>query len=876
MSHSSTTGIRAQRRKRAESDPERESKQPQPPPTDSPSPADAPFSTPSTVTELSDDLISMISPYFKDDRERLSGEDFRDLAKVLMFCDMERYAESPRLFWMFYGIKRLDLLDYILDTGGSDYTLPIRPPDGMSELLSALLMKRQKSLSIERLEKGVHGIFEQEEAQISVIGEPEHTFKLWIGFEVRVLKSTWYNGERVAVKVIKRNYSRPRNNTWESSFTVASEIRLMSRMAHRHCAQYMGSYSTFANFGIISPRIDNVLEAYLEPDVLLQNISSIQRWFGCLATAVEYLHRNNICSHSNINPLSVFIRSDSVILSNFEKSFVVTDSPAGVSQSQFLASGHIYPSNPGDFHYAADMKALGMVYLLMLSTITGHGDVYRTIINNIKDAYHQRSKIQLLLLELAIENPLSMPNLGFVNELPGLQNTSLPRFIECLIFADVLVQPTASKTSFYFREVGQSRVEWCGKCCSKSPSDQKSSNLNGSYCLGALPAVITPVLPSGPYTIGSHFPRTYMLLSQMKRLDLISTMLRSGVSDIWLPYKQSLLRQLLNDSSLVKEFYTQQELVLSPVFQDEKHHHFLNGEEHFETVKELGSGGYGSVWHVIDPRTKQHLAKKLIPRVHILSKGRAREVADIVEREINVLKRVTDMRHRHIVSIVGSYTDLEDFAILFSPLADMNLGEYMETEAPKGIMWKWFGCLATALEFLHSMKIRHKDIKPQNILVHGKNVLLTDFGISNDWSSLAAPTTSGPGARDPRYCAPEVAEWDKRNESADIFSLGCVFLEMITVLCGSKISDIRAFFASNGTEHTWYHRNQYALTHWMKHYGTLRLNTNSYVWPFRQVSLMVLWNRDSRIGSQALVKSMRNSLNWKNRGFCDECCKEMT
>ncbi|KAF9739621.1 Mitogen-activated protein kinase kinase kinase YODA [Paraphaeosphaeria minitans] len=53
------------------------------------------------------------------------------------------------------------------------------------------------------------------------------------------------------------------------------------------------------------------------------------------------------------------------------------------------------------------------------------------------------------------------------------------------------------------------------------------------------------------------------------------------------------------------------------------------------------------------------------------------------------------------------------------------------------------GCLAHALSHIHSKLIKHKDIKPQNILFHNNRVVLADFGISkifDDHSTSIGPT----------------------------------------------------------------------------------------------------------------------------------------
>ena len=58
-------------------------------------------------------------------------------------------------------------------------------------------------------------------------------------------------------------------------------------------------------------------------------------------------------------------------------------------------------------------------------------------------------------------------------------------------------------------------------------------------------------------------------------------------------------------------------------------------------------------------------------------------------------------------------------------------------------------------------------------------MFITDFGTARDWSEGRATTTGMTGPYTPAYAAPEVAVWEARNEAADIWSLGCVYLDML-------------------------------------------------------------------------------------------------
>jgi serine/threonine protein kinase len=120
-----------------------------------------------------------------------------------------------------------------------------------------------------------------------------------------------------------------------------------------------------------------------------------------------------------------------------------------------------------------------------------------------------------------------------------------------------------------------------------------------------------------------------------------------------------------------------------------------------------------------------------------------------------------------------------------APVTQTNLQDYLAANfktAPQAEMCRWIGCLGAGLAYIHSRRIRHRDIKPANILVRGNHVPFTDFGIAR--LTEDGGTTSSTGYVDSKtcmYCAPEVAAEESRGSLADVYSLGCVFLEMVKV-----------------------------------------------------------------------------------------------
>jgi serine/threonine protein kinase len=184
--------------------------------------------------------------------------------------------------------------------------------------------------------------------------------------------------------------------------------------------------------------------------------------------------------------------------------------------------------------------------------------------------------------------------------------------------------------------------------------------------------------------------------------------------------------------------------------------------------------------------------------------------------ELEVLKR---LKHRHMVEYFGSYTDPSYLGLVMSPVADGNLCNFLAQVSnsldKKSLLRSFFGCLSYALAYLHSSQIWHKDIKPQNILVKGDNVLFTDFGVFLDWTETSRSTTQDETILTQWYCAPEVAEFEPRGSSSDIWSLGCVFLEMLTVLKGETLDDMRAFYEVTGSQSQFFRSNPVASEQWM-------------------------------------------------------------
>lgn len=153
-----------------------------------------------------------------------------------------------------------------------------------------------------------------------------------------------------------------------------------------------------------------------------------------------------------------------------------------------------------------------------------------------------------------------------------------------------------------------------------------------------------------------------------------------------------------------------------------------------------------------------------------------------------------------------------------NPVAEYNLAEYYRAANNNSdrlsLLRSFFGCLASAIQYLPGQQIRHHDIKPEKILVKGDCACVTDFGISYTWENLTRGTTTTDSAKTLTYAAPEEVRVEARNELADIWSLSCVFLELVTVLEGKTVEELRRFLNQRSDMHH-FHANQDEIREWM-------------------------------------------------------------
>jgi ankyrin repeat protein len=241
-------------------------------------------------------------------------------------------------------------------------------------------------------------------------------------------------------------------------------------------------------------------------------------------------------------------------------------------------------------------------------------------------------------------------------------------------------------------------------------------------------------------------------------------------------------------------------------FQGHVHHEYTKDED----IPFRPDGNDPNISDNVDKvrRTSGPLEDLLYARKCMTINNRYSEASEAAKRalmqEAKILHRA---RHGHVVKLVMTYFYEREqdtrFAIVMER-ADGNLAAYLKGRVGRrklGQLVEWFGCLIGVVTYIHGFGIRHRDIKPSNILIKDIRVLLADFGISKMGFGKTMPTTIPALARSRTtdYCATEVENGSTRGRSADIFSLGAVFLEMlIAYACLEERRNLEEILMSQG------------------------------------------------------------------------------
>jgi len=232
--------------------------------------------------------------------------------------------------------------------------------------------------------------------------------------------------------------------------------------------------------------------------------------------------------------------------------------------------------------------------------------------------------------------------------------------------------------------------------------------------------------------------------------------------------------------------------------------------ERYEKIDKLGEGTYGVVYKAKDTQTGQTVALKKI-RLEAEDEG----VPSTAIREISVLK---ELRHANIVQLLDVVHQDGKLFLVFEFL-QQDLKKYMDAVGKKVgrmLVKSYLYQLVRGIEFCHSHRVLHRDLKPQNLLIDKYGTLkLADFGLARPVQLPVRTYTHEVVTL--WYRAPEILLGGKQySMPMDIWSIGCIFAELVNrapLFPGdSEIDQLFKIFRLLGTpnEEVWPGVSQYA------------------------------------------------------------------
>jgi len=196
---------------------------------------------------------------------------------------------------------------------------------------------------------------------------------------------------------------------------------------------------------------------------------------------------------------------------------------------------------------------------------------------------------------------------------------------------------------------------------------------------------------------------------------------------------------------------------------------------HFELVKEVGRGSFGSVWQARDTELDRTVAVK-VPRPGQFSRSSR-------EQFLREARAAAQLSHPNIVSIYEVGLD-DDRVYIVSDFVDgISLADFLDKKrlSPRQAV-SFCIKVAGALEHAHEKGVIHRDLKPSNIMLarEGQPQVM-DFGLAKREAGEVTMTIEGKLLGTPAYMPPEQARGEGHDvdRRADVYSLGVILYELL-------------------------------------------------------------------------------------------------
>ena len=198
--------------------------------------------------------------------------------------------------------------------------------------------------------------------------------------------------------------------------------------------------------------------------------------------------------------------------------------------------------------------------------------------------------------------------------------------------------------------------------------------------------------------------------------------------------------------------------------------------ERYRIERELGAGGMATVYLAHDLKHDRKVAVKVLRP----------ELAAVIgaERFLTEIKTTANLQHPHILPLFDSGA-ADSFLFYVMPFIE---GESLrdrlnrEKQLPITDAVRIATEVASALDYAHRHGVIHRDVKPENVLLHDGRALVADFGIALAASKAGGSrmTETGMSLGTPHYMSPEQALGEREiTAGSDVYALGVMTYEML-------------------------------------------------------------------------------------------------
>ncbi|CAD7703488.1 unnamed protein product [Ostreobium quekettii] len=194
---------------------------------------------------------------------------------------------------------------------------------------------------------------------------------------------------------------------------------------------------------------------------------------------------------------------------------------------------------------------------------------------------------------------------------------------------------------------------------------------------------------------------------------------------------------------------------------------------------ELGKGAHGHVYKALDKKSGSFVAVKQISLA-----GVPKDNLSSVMAEIDLLK---DLNHRNIVKYFDSIKTRNHLYIVLEYMENGSLANVIKPSNfgafPEHLVSVYIAQVLEGLKYLHEQGVVHRDIKGANILTTKEGLVkLADFGVAAKLTEKGNELVDhyDAVAGSPYWMAPEIIEMTSVGPAADVWSLGCLVVELLT------------------------------------------------------------------------------------------------